>query len=115
MAATLSAGSLDRKITIQRFTSTVNEYNEPVQVWTDFISYRAQRKDVSDGEKYAAGAIGSSLRSRFIIRSTVDSRTVTPVDRLVHDGFTWNILGVKQSDQARDRFIEITAERRAEP
>jgi SPP1 family predicted phage head-tail adaptor len=110
-----TAGDLVRKVTIQRATSVPNELNEPVETWTDFISYRAQRKDVSDGEKFAAGTVGSSLRSRFVIRSTADSRTVTPLDRLVHDGDIWNIDGVKQSDQGRDRFIEITAVCRAEP
>ncbi|UUP19509.1 phage head closure protein [Nitratireductor thuwali] len=104
------AGKLDRKITIRRFTSVPNEFNEPVETWSDFLpNIWARREDVSDGEKFAAGQVGSSLRSRFVIRSSTASRTVTPVDRLVHEGSTYNIHGVKETKEGRRRFIEITA------
>jgi len=103
------AGMLDRKITIQRFTETFNELNEPVQTWADFITVRAMRRDVSDSERFAAGQIGSSLLCRFTIRSSADSRTVTPKDRIVHEGSTWSIHGVKEANEGRRRFIEITA------
>lgn len=104
-----SAGTLDRTITIQRFTSTVNEFNEQIQAWADFITIRAARRDVSDGEKFAAGQVGSSLSSRFVVRSSAKARTITPTDRLVHDGATYAIHGVKEADEGRRRFIEISA------
>lgn len=109
------AGNLDRVITIQRSTSTTNALNEPVETWAPFITYRAKRTDISDGERYAAGQVGSSLMARFLIRSSIESRTVTPVDRIDHDGKLWNIKGVKEADQGRNRFIEITAATRSEP
>ncbi|SDP92478.1 phage head-tail adaptor, putative, SPP1 family [Phyllobacterium sp. YR620] len=111
----IGAGQLTRRVVVQRFTSTTNALNEPVKTWQDFISYRAQRKDVSDGEKYAAGQVGASQIARFLIRSTNDSRTITPIDRLSHEGTIWEITGVKEADQGRNRFIEITATRRSEP
>lgn len=107
----ITANDLDRKITIQRVTSVPNEFNEPVETWTDFFTCRAMRRDVSDGEKFAAGQIGSSIRSRFVVRSSSETRTVTPTDRLVHDGAIWSIHGVKEADEGRHRFIEITAVR----
>lgn len=109
------AGNLDRVITIERFTTITNALNEPVKSWAIFIKYHAKRTDVSDGERYAAGQIGSSLMARFLIRSSVDSRTVTPLDRIDHDGKIWDIKGVKEADQGRNRFIEITAATRSEP
>lgn len=110
----IGAGKLDRKITIQRFTSEPNALNEMVETWADFFTCRAMRRDVSDGEKFAAGQVGSSLRSRFTVRSSSETRTVTPVDRLVHDGATWSIKGVKEADEGRRRFVEITAVRDAD-
>lgn len=104
----ISAGDLDRKITIQRATSAPNEFNEPVMTWADFKTVRAMRRDVSDGEKLAAGQIGSSLQSRFTVRSSTETRTVTPSDRLVHEGENWNIHGVKEANEGRFRFIELT-------
>ncbi|KFB10336.1 phage head closure protein [Nitratireductor basaltis] len=107
----ISAGKLDRKITIQRFTETTNEYNEPIQTWADFISVRAQRKDVSDGEKFAAGQVGSTLMARFTTRSSEQSRTIKPTDRISHEGAIWQIIGLKEAGEGRRRFIEITAQR----
>lgn len=109
-----SAGTLDRKITIQRYTSVPNEFNEPIPTWADFITVRAARRDVSDAENFAASQqVGSFLRTRFVIRSSSEARTVTPVDRISYDGAIWNIQGVKEGDQGdmRGRYIEITAVR----
>ncbi len=108
-----SAGTLDRKITIQRSTETFNEFNEPVVVWTDFYAPRAARRDVSDGEKFAAGQVGSHRMTRFVIRSSSEADTVTPVDRISYEGAIWNIHGVKEADQGdmRGRYLEITAVR----
>lgn len=109
-----NAGTLDRMITIQRHQVVeVNEFNEEVWDWLDFITVRASRRDVSDGEKFAAGQVGSSLRTRFVIRASADADTVTPMDRVSYDGSVWNIQGVKEADHGdlRGRFIEITAVR----
>ncbi len=112
--ATISAGRLDRTIKIQRATTTSGPFNEPIETWTDYFTCRAMRRDVSDGEKFASGQVGSSLRSRFTVRSSSETRSVTPVDRIIHDGGTWSIQGVKEADEGRRRFIEITAVRDAD-
>lgn len=117
MAKTPSAGSLDRRITIERATTTTNSFNEPEPTWVALATVWAMRKDISDGEKFASGQVGSTLLSRFTIRSSTLTRTVSPVDRLSY-GTTndsppvptiWNILGVKEADAGRFRFLEITA------
>ena len=110
----ISASDLDRKIIIQRFTSVPNEFNEPVETWTDFIICRAMRRDVSDGERFAAGQVGSTLRSRFVIRTSSKARTVTPTDRLVHEDAIWSIHGVKELAGEHRRFVEVTAVRDAD-
>lgn len=107
-----SAGTLDRRITIERKQATsTNAFNEEVVSWSPFLTVWAARHDVSDGEKLAAGSIGSFLRTRFVIRATSLSRSVTPVDRISYAGAVWNIHGVKEADRGdmRGRFIEITA------
>ncbi|CCE96156.1 hypothetical protein SFHH103_01659 [Sinorhizobium fredii HH103] len=102
-------GKLDRRITIERETETGrNEVNEPILEWTALATVWARRRDASDGEREAAGQLGSTLMSRFVVRSSSVTRTVTPVDRLNYSGATWNILGVKEAEEGRNRFIEIT-------
>lgn len=108
------AGDLDRRITIERFTSTRNEFNEPVETWTALTTVWAQRKDSSDLTKVeylGAEQVGAFHMSRFIIRSSSVTKTVTPVDRISYDGHLWNIKGVKETAEGRNRFIEITAVR----
>ena len=43
----MSAGELDRKITIQRATVTLNEFNELIETWTDHATVWAKRRDAS--------------------------------------------------------------------
>lgn len=108
------AGKLDRRIVIERFTSTPNEFNEPVEAWTTFITVWAQRKDSSDVVKteiLGAEQVGSYLYSHFVIRSSVNAKTVTPADRINYDGHLWNIKGTKETSEGRNRFIEISAVR----
>jgi len=107
-------GDMDRRITVQRATVTENTFGEQKPSWADFTTVWAKRKDALDGEKIAAGQVGSKLMSRFVIRSSINARTITPQDRISYDGFFWEISGVKQVAKGRDRFIEITAVRDAD-
>lgn len=108
----MRATDLDRRITIERFVETGrNVFNEPIYNWTSVGSFWARRRDASDGERQASGTVDSFLMSRFVVRSNSVTRIVTPVDRIVHGGVIWNIKGVKEADEGRFRFIEITAVR----
>ncbi|NOV15879.1 head-tail adaptor protein [Ensifer adhaerens] len=108
------AGELDRRITIERLTKTVDEFNSPVEVWSAFITVWARRKDGSDlvkTEVLGAEQVGSFLLSHFVIRSSSAAKTVTPTDRINYDGHIWNIKGTKETSEGRNRFIEISAVR----
>ncbi|WP_288430207.1 phage head closure protein [uncultured Agrobacterium sp.] len=105
----MEAGDLDRRITFQRSQETSNEMNEPVENWSDLMTVWARRRDVSDSEKDAAGQVGGSLMSRFVVRSSEQAKAVLLTDRIFHDDKSWNIRGIKQADEGRNRFLEITA------
>lgn len=105
----VESGDLNRTVTIRRKTVTHNALNEEVETWADFFTCKARRRDFSDGEAIAAQQFGSFLRSRFVVRSSSETRTLTPVDELAHDGETWSIHGVKELNEGQFRFIEITA------
>lgn len=108
----MNAGSLDRRITIQRLTEGAqNGFGEPAETWADLTTVWASREDVRDSEKVAAGQRDTALMSRFVVRSSSVTRTVTAIDQLSYDGGVWNIQGVKETKDGRKRFIEITATR----
>jgi len=105
-----SIGKLDQKITVRRLTIVgYNAFNEPIYEVADLTTVWAERTDVSDAEKFAADQIGSVLLSRFVVRSTATTRDIVHTDTLDHDGAEWNIDGIKQTRDGRDRFLEITA------
>lgn len=105
-----TAQNLDRFITIRRVVGTPNELGEIVGgTEQDVLTVRAARQDVSDGEKFAAGGVGGFLTTRFIIRSTVRTRGIRPSDTVAHDGRVWNLKGIKERDEGRRRFLELTA------
>ncbi len=105
-----TAQELDRSITIVKLDVETgrNEMNEPIY-GTEATKYRAKRSDVSDGEKFQAGGVGGFLSARFVIRSTVRSRSINASDELHHDAQTWNIVGIKETQDGRNRFLEISA------
>jgi SPP1 family predicted phage head-tail adaptor len=112
-----ATGDLDRRITLQRATKASNEFNEPVDSWTDVATVWAKRRDFSDSQRIeflAAGQVGAFAVARFTVRSTSVTREVTPVDRLMHEGAVWQINGIKEVAEGRRRFLEITASRDAD-
>ncbi|GGH53177.1 head-tail adaptor protein [Frigidibacter albus] len=68
----------------------------------------AWRRDVSDSEKVSAGRLQSEVVTRFRVRSTSFTRGITAADRLSSEGATFEILGIKQTEERRT-FLEITA------
>lgn len=103
-----SAGDLDRSIVIQRSTVMANSLNEPIETWADFATLRAKRSDVADGEKFAAGQVGAFAMSRFVIRHSTITKGIKPVDRVSYAGAVWNIKGIKETKDGRNRFLELT-------
>lgn len=108
----LAAGPLDRKITLERFTSTVDAYNEPVKTWATLATRSASYEPLSDGERFRAGETAADASARFVIRWSSAVSDLNPKDRLTYEGVVWQILRVKEV--GRREGIEITAGARAD-
>ena len=111
------AGNLDRRIVFERASATQNEFNEDVQIWTEYTSAWAERKDAADRarlEMMAAGQVGSVLTSRFVIRANPTTKAITAADRINYDGAIWSIFGIKETAEGRNRFLEVTASKDAD-
>ncbi len=112
-------GRLDRRITIQRSAAGVDAFNAEILTWTNYVTVSAQRVDLADKERFGAAfekskaaQVGSYAISRFRVRSSTQTRTITARDRLTHDGATWNIMAApSETLEGRKRFLWITAAR----
>ena len=108
----MRAGKLDRSIILQRFTSTLDAYNEPVLTWATLATRSASYEPLSDGERFRAGETAANASARFVIRYSTEVATVNAKDRLTFDGDTYEIVNVKET--GRREGIEITAGARAD-
>lgn len=108
----MRAGSLDRRIRIERATVTPNEFNEPVESWSTLATVWASKEDIRDGERWSAQEVGAEITTRFLVRYSSDVAGIDPRDRIVFDGRIYGIVAVKE--RGRREGLEITAAARAE-
>lgn len=108
----LAAGSLDRRIRIERATTTKNGFNEDVQSWEELATVWAAKQEVPDGEKWRAGEVAASITTRFRVRWSTVISTVDERDRIIFEGRLFDITRLKEIGRRVGR--EITASARSE-
>jgi SPP1 family predicted phage head-tail adaptor len=108
------AGRMDRRLVIQRASTSRNDFNEPIETWSTLTTVYANRRDASAGEAYKAQEVGAEISCRFTVRFSSVLATVTPTDRILYSGRLYNITGVRETK--RNRWLEIdTIARSDEP
>jgi SPP1 family predicted phage head-tail adaptor len=88
---------------------TENDYGEAVETWTTLATVWAEKIPVRGSERYAAMQTVAEVDTRFKIRYRTD---VSPLDRVVCNGITYDVLGVLEI--GRREGWEILAKGRAE-
>lgn len=106
----MQAGKLDRRVTLFRFGTTYDEFNQPTESWTEIGKRWASKSDASDGEKLRAAQVGASVTTRFQMRFDSLTRTLTAADQIECEGIRYAISGVKETEGRREG-IEVTAAR----
>ncbi len=108
----MRAGPLNRRITLQRFGSTRDEFNEPVKTWSLLAEVSASYEPLSDGERFRAGETAAGASARFRIRWSQTVADVSPKHRLIFEGVTHEIVHVKQVGLREG--LELTTAARAD-
>jgi head-tail adaptor len=72
----------------------------------------AEKIDVSDAERFRAQEVAAHITARFRVPASALTIGITPKDRLVCRGRTYDISGIKEVE--RDRELEITAAARTD-
>lgn len=88
----MRSGKLDRSITVQSFTSTVNDYGTPVSTWVDVATVRAQIIQSSTEEFLTGGANDETV----IIFRTRYFEGVNTSSQVLYEGQTFNVREVKE-------------------
>jgi SPP1 family predicted phage head-tail adaptor len=94
--AQVQALSFDRLITIQRRTVTQDGYGQEVETWTELAEVEASKVDLSGDEVPAAAQFAATVATRFRIRWDSELADLSPLDRIVYEGRTYDIKVVKE-------------------
>jgi SPP1 family predicted phage head-tail adaptor len=108
----MKATGRNRLITIQRATTSQDDYGEPINTWATLLQVWAEAVPVSDGERIAAAEVSATISMRFRVLYSSTIADVNPKDRISYDSKTWDIWGVKEIG-LREGF-EITAAARVD-
>ena len=101
----MNIGGLDRRIVVEKNTSTANDYGELVAGWAVFctvwaaIERRPYARETSSGEQ-----IVSFQSVTFKVRYSSTTNRIEPSYRILYSGKYYDILGVQElgrQDQLR--------------
>lgn len=97
----------NRIVRIERATRTADAFNEPIETWTLLAEVWAEKRDISDGERFRRDGTAAHLTTRFIVQWAEKLGDLGALDRVVCDDRIYDIHGVK--DVFGDMWLEITA------
>lgn len=90
----LDAGTLDRRITIERPETTFDSYNRPQTAWTLVKSVRASWRRATTNERMSGAQVNAQVTDIFEVRWSSTMAAVDAKCRLTYDGRTYDISEV---------------------
>ncbi len=87
----MRAGDLDRLITIEQPTESVDAYGAPTQTWATLAQVWAQVKPVRGSEYFAAQQMNARVDAVFRVRYRTD---LTTKMRISYNSETYDIQGI---------------------
>lgn len=115
----MKSEKLDRKITLQRYTSTENDLGETVEDWTTLATRRAQYFAVDGDERFGGEQWVAKEQVEFRVRWDTLVATLSPLDRVIYPASgsptpanTYDIMAV--IELGRHVGLRIMAARRSD-
>jgi head-tail adaptor len=107
----MQAGKMDRRLRIERATYVEGGLQTEL-AWSTLVTVWAEKLEISDGERSRQSGQEAAATTRFRIRWSAAVAVLNPKDRVVCEGRTYDVVGVKEL--GRREGLEITAMRRAD-
>ncbi len=108
----MTAGARDTLITLERATTTQDDYGEEVSAWTSLGTEWAAVFYGAGAERRQAAMEQGSQAATFEMLSNASTRALTLKDRISFDGVAWDITNIAPDTPKRGE-IAITATRSA--
>lgn len=87
----MQAGKLDQRVTIERYTTTENDWGEPINTWAPLATVWAAVEPLNGREYIAAQAAMAETTARIRMRYRPG---ITQQDRVIHEGKIYGIEAV---------------------
>lgn len=107
----MTAGRRDQLVTLQRYTTTQDDYGEETQTWADLGDEWAAVFFGRGSERRQAAQEQATQIATFQMLSNPVTAALLPSDRIVHAGANWDITGPPALDTPKRGEIEIEAVR----
>lgn len=107
----LGAGALNRRIGLEISTVTASDLGGEVEAWSLIGDRWARIRYGRAEERRAAAAEGSAQTALFVIRRDGVTAALTTRDRVIFDGWQWDIEGVARFGEG---FLELACVARTE-
>lgn len=104
--------SLDRRITLQRATTTRDEAGQIIKSWGELATVWASRRRASARETLAAAEVSAAITDVFECRRDSAWADLSPLDRLVFEGRIYDVVSVDEI--GRREGLRIAAVARAD-
>ncbi|RUT32640.1 head-tail adaptor protein [Arsenicitalea aurantiaca] len=109
----IDGGRRDRRIRLERAVETGRDaMNAAIYAWHEIATVWAEKVDVSDRERMAAGEVAAEITTRFRCDWSPALDGLNPKDRLVMGSAVFDIWGVKELGTREG--LEITTAKRAD-
>ena len=99
----MRAGRLKHPVTIQRFISTVNDFGETIEEWSDLYTTRAEIKPISAKEIFASDRPITEMTHKITIRYREELK---PTDRIKFNNRYFNITSIANYNE-QNQVLEI--------
>jgi SPP1 family predicted phage head-tail adaptor len=91
-----SAGKFDRRIRLERYGVTYDEWNQPVEGWSEIETVWATWRRATANERLASGQVGAQVTDIFEVRWETTLADLNPKDRLVFKDAVYDIAEVTE-------------------
>lgn len=116
----MRAGTLDRKISIERRTDTRDDHGQPIPTWTRIgLTRWSSVAPVQGSESFVSDQFVARQQTEFVVRYSSDLASLSPLDRVIYpvtttpaDSEIYDIVAVHEI--GRRQGLRIVTARRSE-
>lgn len=106
---TQPAGERNRRIRIERYSLTRDEWNRPVEAWTELATVWASWRRATANERLASGQVGAQVTDIFECLWSPIVAEIDPKDRLLYAGRYYDIAEATEVGTREGMLIRASA------